>query len=1151
MAHLGKNLVIAASLIGAGFMIAWLRFRPWLPEGTELTDGRSIIETDSDALRFAIFDAPEAWTPSDAVSRSGIDSAPTFSKDGRYAVFASGLPGERKDLFVVEFEDGVPGEPELLSRANTPFDEVAPAIRGDHLWFASNRTRPAIDETTGGTTAGTKTERRDFDLYVARFVDGAIEDPVALPPSINSKDDERDPAPFQDGSSLVFASNSRHGTRADFDLYLAEHRVAENGEDWAVTRLGALCSEGDDLQPHVGDDGKVLVFASDRQGGKGGFDLYRSVRDGASFRAPEPITSLASADSERAPRLLDDGFSLLFERAAPDNAPTGAVAPSLLRARSMELFRVPGRPIGWMEILFVLALLAMALLAWLAKRWETLDVLYKCFLVALVVHLLFLWYSQRVPVEPKEMTLPKREGLFRVQLASALSRADARKDRGGSLDVARPEASPTASTPSRAESLAKTDAMPAAEPGAIRLERAERAESTPERAATNATRSEATDASRAEVALFDRGPELPRNTASAPALEVGGPRNIEARREERAASGSPARAAVASAAPAESSVAPSALSLERGERPVELADARATKAASDANGAASKQHAAVREVALEADAAESRSARDATPAPELSLADLAMSTASEARDERAIGGPSRAAFADDSQQSMANDAPASAPAMTPIALDARDDAGTPRRTEVDFAPETASGVAPDVDVALATPAEAKRAASMPALPADHLVLEPVAMTSERSSESSSASAPTRFEFAVATEAATDLAPPKLEFERAEPRHEVVEITPAERFEHTPYKSRFGLEKDVALKTHGGSEETERAVAAGLRYLASQQSADGNFGDAETYDDKYGYVVVGKSGLCLLAFLGAGHTPSSNTEYSAVAARAVRFLKDVQTESGHFGWTSAYSHGIATYALAECYALTKDESLRPTIERGVKHILDNQSSSRDPRNGGGWGYFNPDGAHFDRWSRVSVTSWQVMALESARLSGIDVPDAAFDRARQFLLNCVDRQYGYIRYCHDPDRLNSEYRTLPGSTPAGLFALALLNEDIAGDDYAAERKFVLDRRPKEYRWRGDDAFVHDAAANLYFWYYGSLAMFRVGGEPWTQWNDGMKRALIPSQAQDGSWKPIDNYSERAGDSNSSRCFTTAMNVLTLEVYYRYFTPLLKVK
>jgi hypothetical protein len=31
--------------------------------------------------------------------------------------------------------------------------------------------------------------------------------------------------------------------------------------------------------------------------------------------------------------------------------------------------------------------------------------------------------------------------------------------------------------------------------------------------------------------------------------------------------------------------------------------------------------------------------------------------------------------------------------------------------------------------------------------------------------------------------------------------------------------------------------------------------------------------------------------------------------------------------------------------------------------------------------------------------------------------------------------------------------------------------------------------------------------------------------------------------------AGDTNENRSYTTAMCVLSLEIYYRYFTPLLK--
>ena len=54
-----------------------------------------------------------------------------------------------------------------------------------------------------------------------------------------------------------------------------------------------------------------------------------------------------------------------------------------------------------------------------------------------------------------------------------------------------------------------------------------------------------------------------------------------------------------------------------------------------------------------------------------------------------------------------------------------------------------------------------------------------------------------------------------------------------------------------------------------------------------------------------------------------------------------------------------------------------------------------------------------------------------------------------------------------------------------------------------------------------------------------------------SLPPAQARDGSWEPIDVYCEYAGDDADDRVYSTAMCVLSLEVYYRYFTPLLRVR
>ncbi|RMH05535.1 MAG: hypothetical protein D6702_00085, partial [Planctomycetota bacterium] len=373
-------------------------------------------------------------------------------------------------------------------------------------------------------------------------------------------------------------------------------------------------------------------------------------------------------------------------------------------------------------------------------------------------------------------------------------------------------------------------------------------------------------------------------------------------------------------------------------------------------------------------------------------------------------------------------------------------------------------------------------------------------------------------------------------------------------EHTPYRNRFGPDKEVALREFGGSRETEAAVAAGLAYLAGLQAPEGFWGSPDDRHEKYRHVAIGKTALCLLAFLGAGHTPGAGTEYAPVAARAVDFLLAVQDPAtGHFGDSNAYSHGVSTYALAECYALTRDPRLRSPLERAVAWILRHQIKSRSPERDGGWGYYYPDGAVWqnDTWPRVSVTSWQVMALESARLGGLEVPDRAFAAARRYLRNSVDPRRGWFRYSHDPSRLESAYPTLPASTPAGLFAASLLGEDLEDPWYARARAFLRERAPSGYRFESEDAFVSRATGNLYFWYYGSLASFRIGGDDWERWNERMKTTLLEAQEEDGSWRPISLYARYAGDDDHDRSYTTAMCVLSLEVYYRYFTPLLQVK
>jgi hypothetical protein len=80
------------------------------------------------------------------------------------------------------------------------------------------------------------------------------------------------------------------------------------------------------------------------------------------------------------------------------------------------------------------------------------------------------------------------------------------------------------------------------------------------------------------------------------------------------------------------------------------------------------------------------------------------------------------------------------------------------------------------------------------------------------------------------------------------------------------------------------------------------------------------------------------------------------------------------------------------------------------------------------------------------------------------------------------------------------------------------------------------------------DFYYWYYASLALFQYDGPEgpmWKKWNEPMKTALVPNQhtgkdgCRNGSWN---SETDRWG-CEGGRVYATAINALTLEVYYRY--------
>ncbi|MEK7269994.1 MAG: CAP domain-containing protein, partial [Planctomycetota bacterium] len=287
------------------------------------------------------------------------------------------------------------------------------------------------------------------------------------------------------------------------------------------------------------------------------------------------------------------------------------------------------------------------------------------------------------------------------------------------------------------------------------------------------------------------------------------------------------------------------------------------------------------------------------------------------------------------------------------------------------------------------------------------------------------------------------------------------------------------------------------------------------------------ITTGVTGLSLLAFLGAGHTESAG-EYKETVRNGLYWLESVQDARGAFA-DYTYGHAIATLALVEAHAMGANH--REAAERGVRELLARQSK------GGGWDYYGRTAA--DR-SDTSITCWCVMALKSARDAGFDVPQAALDRALGYFRRAGADSTDAFRIVYSikldpPTRTaaaaRSGYRT-EGLVGMTLSTLAYLGVPTDSPFFEKGAALLAHAGPPEQ--------------DLYGLYYGTLAMFQRGGEPWRRWNGEMQRLLFGLQVRSGA--DAGSVPDEAcvyGPWYGGRAYATAMTALCLEVYYRYLS------
>jgi hypothetical protein len=365
-----------------------------------------------------------------------------------------------------------------------------------------------------------------------------------------------------------------------------------------------------------------------------------------------------------------------------------------------------------------------------------------------------------------------------------------------------------------------------------------------------------------------------------------------------------------------------------------------------------------------------------------------------------------------------------------------------------------------------------------------------------------------------------------------------------------YRQREPGRRAEVAQAWGGSEGTERAVEMGLEYFARRQFPDGHWSlhklpeGVEDQDPALGEMEADSAatGLALLSYLGAGYTHLDD-KYRGVVRRGMDWLirhqkPDGDLFTGGTKYARFYSHGIAAIALCEAYGMTRDAELREPARKAIEFIVNTQHPTR-----GGWRYDVHPNTGRSTETDTSVSGWMLMALKSAQMAGLEVPEEALEKVNAWLDTAraagAAGQYVYNPHAMDTPEQRAGRQPNLAMTSEAMLMRMYLGFDRDDPGLLAGAKYLEENLPEV----GTEA---RPLRDCYYWYYATQAMFQMQGDYWTAWNDRLRPLATSSQIQSGpqagSWHPLRPVEDRWGRA-AGRHYVTALHILILEVYYRH--------
>lgn len=189
----------------------------------------------------------------------------------------------------------VPFKPENLGpEINTANDEYFPAITADE-----------------NTLIFTRKIDNNEDFYKSIKLNGKWQTATYLSDKINSNFNEGALSLSQDGKVIFFTGCNRPDGLGRCDIYITQKK----GNDWSkpFDISPPINTAGWESQPSISSDGRTLYFVSNRKGGYGGYDIWKSTLTEKGWSDPENLgPNVNTSFDEQSPFIHPDDSTLYF-----------------------------------------------------------------------------------------------------------------------------------------------------------------------------------------------------------------------------------------------------------------------------------------------------------------------------------------------------------------------------------------------------------------------------------------------------------------------------------------------------------------------------------------------------------------------------------------------------------------------------------------------------------------------------------------------------------------------------------------------------------------------------------------------------------------------------------------------------------------------